>query len=378
MLKKLYCILIISSTLNCFASTNLYLFKNQSYLGDNDQLQGAADSIVQNFAQHGITIKQIETYESNMPIEKNSIALFSSVDGVNKWHAIKNKTKSTFGVFLTHQWWNNLFPTFSNNDKFNLIVAPQYSITPLIQESAVKNHVQILGVNGVCSSLQRNDLMKAYESSTINKNQAYTVVLLAGDTQDVDGKWKLFDEKDAIQLAKVIAKHYSQTKQTILVTNGPRTGKIDPKTNQSTNAHKTTDIDSISKIFLAELSKNIPKSKIQFYNFEYGKPSILSAAMGAVLLNKNSSFYVPGESISTASQAISLLPTSSIILYTHHAMLDSHKTYVTQELKLGCAALIDESGNSLIPTQQPNPICSINQCYEAANKIYDLWQKKNL
>ncbi len=128
MLKKLYCILMISSALNCFASTNLYLFKNQSYLGDNDQLQGTADSIVQNFAQHGITIKQIETYESNMSMGKDSIALFSSVDGVNKWHAIKNNTKNTFGVFLTHQWWNNLFPTFSNNDKFNLIITPQYTV----------------------------------------------------------------------------------------------------------------------------------------------------------------------------------------------------------------------------------------------------------
>lgn len=378
MLKKLLKMLLISYTLNCFASTNLYLFKSLSYVGDNDQLQGAANSITKIFAKHNIHVNQIETYESSIIIKEDSIALFSSVDGANKWYKIKNQQANTLSTFLTHQWWSNLLKTFPDKDNLDLIIAPQYTITPIIQESAIKNHVPILGINGVCSSLQRSDLIKAYESSSIIKNKTYTLVLLAGDTQDTNGKWKLFTTSDVIQLAQVITKHYLNTKQAILITNGPRTGKIDPITGKETKAHKNMETDFITKAFLTELARNVPSDKIQFYNFEYGKPSMLTAAMGAVLLNDNSSFYVPGESISTASQAISLLPANSIILYMHHAMLDSHKSYVEQELKLGCSSIIDESGNKITTTTHQSFTCSINQCDEAADKIYDLWHKNNI
>ncbi len=375
MLKKLFRILLLVCAVNCCATTNLYVFKSQQYIGDNDQLQGAANAITKDFAKHNIPINLIETAESNILVKENSRALFSSVDGVAKWARIKSQHANTFSIFLTHQWWSKLLQTFSDKDSLSLIVAPQSTITSRIQESAIQNHIQLLGINGVCSSLHKDDLIKAYQSSSIPRNKAYTLVLLAGDTQDSAGKWKFFTEKDAIKLAKVITRHYLASKQTILVTNGPRTGKIDSITGRETSAHKGAAIDSISKAFLAELARVVPYNKIQFYNFVYNQPSILPAAMGAVLLNSGSYFYVSGESISTASQALSLLPAHSILLYIHSAMLDIHRAYVAQELKLGCASIISESGEKIIAKTLPSATCSINQCDQAAAKVYEFWHK---
>lgn len=56
-------------------------------------------------------------------------------------------------------------------------------------------------------------------------------------------------------------------------------------------------------------------------------------------------------------------------------MLDTHRAYVGQELNLGCAAIIRESGNKITPPGVPSLNCSVNQCDEAAAKVYELWHK---
>lgn len=354
----------------------VYLFKSQKYVGDNDQLQGVANAITRKFHSHGIKANMIATYESSIKVTPNSISLFSSVEGINKWNNIKKQPNNTFSVFLTHQWWSDLLQILPDKPSLNLIAAPQYTITPAVNKSLAKYGIPVLGINGVCSSLQKEDLIKAYANSSIPKNTSYTLVLLAGDTQDVNGKWKLYSTKEADRLARIVTKHYIKTGNTILITNGPRTGKIDPVSGKETNAHRNETLDKVSQAFLAELKHTIPPAKILFYNFQYDMPSILSASMGAVLMNKGSYFYVPGESISTASQAISLLPPNSIILYKHNAMLDLHEKYTAEELKLGCASVIDSQGKKSKPTVTPDKKCLINQCDDVAQHIYELYFNK--
>ena len=73
MLKKLFRILLLVCAVNCCATTNLYVFKSQQYIGDNDQLQGAANAITKDFAKHNIPINLIETAESNILVKEKTV-----------------------------------------------------------------------------------------------------------------------------------------------------------------------------------------------------------------------------------------------------------------------------------------------------------------
>ena len=101
---------------------------------------------------------------------------------------------------------------------------------------------------------------------------------------------------------------------------------------------------------------------------------MLSATMGAILENKGSVFYISGESISTASQAILLFPSNSIILYKHSAMLELHEKYLEEQLNMGCASIIDAQGKESKLTINPSMRCSVNQCDEVAQSIYNLYK----
>ncbi len=373
--KKILSLLMIIFICNNSAhGIDVYLFKSHKYMGDNDQLQGAANSITEEFSNHGINTTIIETYESNIRVSKNSISLFSSVEGIDKWSNIIKYESTTFSVFLTHQWWNNLLQHLPEKPSLSLIAVPQYTIIPAISESIIKYDVSVIGTNGVCSSLESKDLIQAYHNSLIPKQNTYILVLLAGDTQDADGKWRIYPQKEAVKLARLITEQYLATGNTILITNGPRTGKIDPISNKETDAHKNSILDKVTQAFLTELKKKVPTQKIIFYNFQYGTPSMLPAAMGAVLENKGSIFYIPGESISTASQAILLLLSKSIILYKHSAMLELHEKYLEKQLNMGCASIIDYQDKEIKPTINPSKRCSVNQCDEIAQKIYKLYK----
>ncbi len=171
-------------------------------------------------------------------------------------------------------------------------------------------------------------------------------LILGGDAEMPNGKdWRLFSEESAKTFAIQICKYLKETGHKILITNGPRTGAFVDVNNRDPNSHKNGEIDRISKAFLDELDKAGFKQgeHFEFYDFQFGKPSALKAITAVVYKNKGF-MIVPGESTSSISETISIMP---IVIYKVDSMNYTHMNYLNDLLS---------SQNALIwpnvPTEQ--------------------------
>jgi mitochondrial fission protein ELM1 len=168
-------------------------------------------------------------------------------------------------------------------------------------------------------------------TSAIHLTDAKVGLILGGDAEMSNGKdWKLFSEDNARKLSKEIAAFIKKTGYKILITNGPRTGR-------STTAHKTEELDVISAAFLQELEREglVNGTDFEFFNFQFGKLSALKAVMKIVLNNKGF-MIVPGESTSSISEILAVIPAS---IYAHDAMNEQHRAFVEKLTQSHHAAL---------------------------------------
>ena len=93
--------------------------------------------------------------------------------------------------------------------------------------------------------------------------------MLGGDSINKNGGIQYFTKKQAKILAYEVLTLQKKNPSFLLITNGPRTGKYNEKTDKKTTAnskskiHKTCDIDEISKTF-RDLSKTLNLTNTDF------------------------------------------------------------------------------------------------------------------
>ncbi len=230
--------------------------------------------------------------------------------GINGCQAFKSKPQQNeINVLLTWQWLDNL----TDIDNSTFLVVPEHAIDHRF-EDLQKRGVKLILISGVIHNKTQENIMKE-EIVDIDPSTQY-IAMLAGDTQQEDGKWTKFDRNMLLGFLKFLPED-----KKILILNGPRTGKFKENLEEmDMEAHKTS-VDYITK---AVMKKNIPNWKVM--DFKYGEKSYWEKALKFCLLHTDVALILPGESTSMISEALGLgiLP----VIYNHEAMTKNSLNYI--------------------------------------------------
>ena len=189
-----------------------------------------------------------------------------------------------------------------------------------------------------------DQLKAAYDNWDINPsnkppiNNSYIVVMLPGDAPDQNGQIKSFTKESVKKLFDNIVALRSKyrDKYTVVVQNGPRTGKFNPQNGEIICAHEyekgkdsATAIDGISQYFVSLLEQHsIPH---YFFNFAFeidGKNkkglSVFNQLLYVAQMKQDNYFIVPGESISMLSQIPLYFEPGRVVVFKPDSMNASH------------------------------------------------------
>jgi len=315
-------IAFLSESFSSDASLNVYAIYDPSKVGEVAMVTAVVNEIALAHPTAQITKKPNAKFHDLNLIDP-SVVVTAGQFGIN---FIKSDTIPTHVKVLlcTHQWFDAM------NDLHDVyITMPEHAITESIQTSAHTNNLTLLPTQGVLHTMSAEVLVDE-DTSVIHLHAAKVGVILGGDAETPAGAWQVFSVENARKLASEVAELHRSAGYKILITNGPRTGR-------SATAHKTEELDVVSAAFLSVLHEAGLKegTDFEFFNFQFGKPSALKAVMKVVLNNKGF-MIVPGESTSSISEILAVMPAS---IYEHDAMNEQHRAFVEKLTRSHSAAL---------------------------------------
>jgi hypothetical protein len=340
----------------------LFLIKNPQFAGDYDQLKGAERAIIKEFNQHDIIVrsKEYDLHQLDQlavrltPTQSASIKKLVLCVGTYGIEAL-GQLRETCGhhftaVHLSHQKLDQ-HKEFVENDLYPplVIALPTHAIDQNFREDLKQNKIPLIETIGVCQNIQPQDIEQDYQSlkNTLpHSNRAptkYLAVMLGGDTQNPDGKgWQYYREAEAQKLAKYIAHLAREQGYTVLIANGPRTGKFNPQTKQERRVHQNMIIDPVTQTFIHILEQEgLPAESFKLFDFQKGKPSAWKGILGCLAHHPESLLLIEGGSTSMISQALANLPPQvAVVIYQHGAMAKPHLKHMKLEYKMGRASIL--------------------------------------
>jgi hypothetical protein len=105
--------------------------------------------------------------------------------------------------------------------------------------------------------------------------------------------------------------------------------------------HREGVKDPVTLAFMDELSKNnISQKQYSLFDFQFGsKNQDMDLILGAIR-GTNSEIMVPGESTSSISESIDVLPAGAVTVYDNSAMNKVHQAHVKSEFEAGRIKLL--------------------------------------
>jgi hypothetical protein len=279
-------------------------------------------------------------------------------------------TKKVMKVASVHQYFPEI-KTLSDTQMLDYIAIPKAAIEneeKYLVINSIKNKTLTIGVPSKNPSI--SELEKKYnEWEIINKpaiDENYVIVMLPGDAPDETGRIINFNEDSCRQLAQFVIKLLESKDYSVIVENGPRTGKYTVNPPQSAHVHvkgedPENSVDEISKIFLNELKAR--GIEPLFYNFtfeidpEATSPvkipnSVYSQLLYVAHKNPNNIFILPGESVSALSQTPLYINPENIIVFKPSSMNSQHEAIFSSIFDRGYLSYFDESGNVIYPVSR--------------------------
>lgn len=317
----LTCLVFLSPCL-ASSSLNVYAVYDESRAGEVAMVTAIINEIALTHPTAKITKKPNAKFH-DLDLADPSVIITAGQFGIS---FIKSSTIPTHVKVLlcTHQWFDAM------NDLHDVyITMPEHAIDETIQDTAKANNLTLLRTVGVLHTMSAQALA-GENTSAIHLTDAKVGLILGGDAETPEGGWKVFSVENAQRLANEIITFQKKTGYKILITNGPRTGR-------SATAHKTEELDVISAAFLQELEREglVNGTDFEFFNFQFGQPSALKAVMKIVLNNKGF-MIVPGESTSSISEIMVVMPA---VIYENDAMNSIHHAFMNQVIQNNAAIL---------------------------------------
>ena len=331
----------------------IHTMLNANFIGDTQNLRAITTKLTAHFAAEQPIIIEYQDCESNAVAllaenldENQHVLLISGTHGLDFLNvALKNpKIQSLIKAKkLIISWSGHQAPKDLKTVESNL------SVVSLVEESIDKSLIDIFGVRLVSTKMVPNILnAKTLTTALVewhkknpsaedyipDSTNGYIGIFLGGDAPDEDGNHKCYTAKEAFEQGKTFGLETIKTGKILLITNGPRMGKIypesqDPKRpvltrfnaqgewiafNDLTETERNTEpmadfkahavnapLDPVSAAFIAGIqSSRLTSDRYRFIDFRFGK-SAYQAIISALFSKMDISIaYYSGESISYA------------------------------------------------------------------------------
>lgn len=324
--------------------TVVYAVCDQSKLGEVNMVMSVAEAVPHICKNYAFLtyVADFKLLSKNLDKNQKNLIITAGQYGID-FLKTTIPTKNVKFLLCVHQW----FDAMKDLHDISLAI-PKHALNSEIISWAKKQNVELIPTQGVLHRMSAK-VINAEDTSIIHMKDAKVGLILGGDAEMPNGKdWKLFSEKNAHELGLEICEYLKKTGHKILITNGPRTGAFIDGHNRDPNAHKDGKVDKISRVFLNTLEEAGFKQgeHFEFYDFQFGTTSALKAVMAVV--HKNKGFMiVPGESTSSISESIAVMPT---VVYRVDSMNTVHESYlgdlVDNKLVMQWPNVPDESKSS--------------------------------
>lgn len=295
-----------------------------------------ADIATTNLGEQAMIHTLRSAIDANPCLKHRTIIIGAGINGCN---AFKNRARpGTINILLTWQWLDEM----KNLAPETIVVLPLHALDNNFK--SIKNKTTIITIDGVLHSRTVDNVKK--ENANLIDPHTALIFMLAGDTQQADGSWKLFTPKMASKLIS-----YLPTNKNILFLNGPRTGKyknINGVITAVKTAHQKTT-DEVTQ-FIIDNSLLKPWKVV---DFKLGQPSLWGPALKYCLENPQVILVIPGESTSMISEALSIGIRPAI--YKHSAMTTLSEKYVNILVKQKRATLYPKLPTNPQQKQLPEP-----------------------
>ncbi len=285
-------------------------------------------------------ISNLRTLIDSDPFFKNmSINIGAGISGSKEFAKLSGG--KSLNVLLTWQWLDEM----KNLKPGTVIVTPEHSINQDFNSIASK--VKIITIHGVLHNRTIENIQKENSASIPAKTKI--IFMLAGDTQQADGSWVLFDKNMANKIANELPKNSN-----IIILNGPRTGKhINENNTIKVDEHAHRDkFDTVTQEVLNISSSN---KSWTVSDFKYGHNSPWGPALKFCRENKDVILVLPGESTSMISEALSL--GIKPVIYEHKAMTPTSLAYVKSLIKTKLALSYPDFSTNL---RRQKPVANQN------------------
>lgn len=317
----------------------IVIYRDFGHKGDENQVRG----VVAAYTRLG---NKVEVKEFNLGQEEELKSYVKTINAENQKKpivlAVGEKTVVPFAqmlpldgattVHLCHMVTTNHAGLL---DKANFIAAPFHALGDFGKGSS---QTKLIPTIGVAHNRQIEGVERVYQEDRdqIPESEAYLGIILAGDAPTPQNEIRFFTKENARELAYYVSgivkgKH-------LLIINGPRTGKYNPKTlEEIKTAHRDGQKDEVTQAFVAKLQKlGIKPEQMTLFDFQFGQSTgrEMDLVLGAIRATK-SILLVPGESTSSISESIDVLPKGAVLVYQNTAMSDVHKAHVRSEIEAG-------------------------------------------
>ncbi len=270
--------------------------------------------------------------------------------------------KHSYSILMIHQY-SDAFADIS----IDHIIVPEVTIDTDHKWQIIKKFKHRTLTFAVLSNNPSEAALKsAYDTWDIaNKpdlNSKYIIVMMPGDAPDAAGNIRYFTEESASKLLNDIHKLWQKLgkQHTLLIMNGLRTGKHDPKTGKISCTHEylkgsdaSTALDHISRYFIKQLKTS--EMKYHFYNFAFEvdgsiKKTITAFPQLLYLAEQNDNYFIlPGGSVSLMGQIPLYLPAYKIIVFQPSSMNEAHKAIMHKAFRRSYLSYFSEDGEVIVP-----------------------------
>lgn len=359
-LKYFTFLIVLHSSLVFSADLHIFSVTKQDNVGDKNQILGVVDEISSQYKDGRVLYSEFQFSPQKQALLKTQLENeMNQSKFLSKSLAKSNDDRFLFlavgdyGIEVVQQasQINNLQTCYFTHQltlgidqligKVDRIILPVHSVNQEFVSHIKNSKTKLISIIGVLHRLKADELMNSYQKNkeVIPAADTYLGVILGGDAPNLEGKIQLFTPEEATKLAMFIGNRALKTKATVLVLNGPRTGRYFSATGQvDPKAHRGGAVDLVTAAFMKQLHSILPSEKIKLFDFQFDQMSYYQTVLGALLTHPGE-LFVPGESTSMISETVDNLP-GQVTIYENGAMNSTHQAHVQSEFRAGRAGLL--------------------------------------
>lgn len=301
-LKFLILALSLSIGVKSWAMTNIFVISDKTYLVDRANLFGIAETVksqIPNSEIKEFSLDDISKAASLIESERDrAIIISAGIYGIEAIDKLKTTHQNkVLAIHVFHQIIKEGNLSHKNLiGKADIIAIPSHSVNDEFIEEIENSSTKLVKTIGVGHNSKKADCIKAYEeyNNLLPKSEQYLGIILPGDAPDSNGEMNNYTPQMASKLAMQIASMAKANNYAVLITNGPRTGKHNPSTEEVLINHQDNITDEVTLKFVEILDKQNIEYKL--FDFQRGQKNYKNLIFGAILEHEDSILLAPGES----------------------------------------------------------------------------------